>query len=133
MESVESKGLRSSRRGFLGLLAGAVAAPMIVRTPGLLMPLQPRLVVEPELLLTPTGIVEAAEQAAKLYPRNKLLTVDMITRDAIKMWRNSNEFIKFVDEEFKKDFDFSKGLQWTNIQTAQWKMKNGARIKFNRA
>lgn len=121
-----------SRRGFLGLLAGAIAAPMIVRTPGLLMPLQPRLVVESELLLTPTGIVEAAEQAAKLYPRNNLLTVDMITREAIKMWQNSNGFIKFVDEEFKKDFEFSKDPQWTNVQMDQWKIKNGARIKFNR-
>lgn len=29
------------RRGFLGILAGAIAAPAIIKTPGLLMPVRP--------------------------------------------------------------------------------------------
>jgi hypothetical protein len=37
-----------SRRGFLGGIVAALAAPAIIRTPGLLMPVKRALIVEPD-------------------------------------------------------------------------------------
>lgn len=72
-----------SRRGFLGALAGLVAAPAIVRVAEL-MPIRPALVPQP--LVVP--------------PQNTLLTIDMITREAVRLFVNSNRFLQSMDSRF---------------------------------
>jgi hypothetical protein len=33
-----------NRRGFLGVLTGLIAAPLVIKTPGLLMPIKPHII-----------------------------------------------------------------------------------------
>lgn len=35
---------------------------------------------------------------------NSLLTINMITREAIRLWKNSNEFIKHIDSQYDDSF-----------------------------
>lgn len=72
-----------SRRGFLGALAGLVAAPAIVRVAEL-MPIRPALVPSP--LVVP--------------PESTLLTIDMITREAVRLFVNSNRFVQSLERQF---------------------------------
>lgn len=79
-----------SRRGFLGGLAAALAAPAIVAAPSL-MPIR-----APALVLAPSGL---------LVPRrNPLLTIGMITREAVKLWVNSNELLRNIAAEWDDEF-----------------------------
>lgn len=74
-----------NRRGFLTGILSALAMPAIIRTPGLLMP------VKQPILLTPEMLVE---------PPSELPTIDMITREAIRLFRNSNWFLCTIDNQF---------------------------------
>jgi len=38
------------------------------------------------------------------YTRNDLLTINMITREAVRLWTNSNEFIKMIDTQYDEQF-----------------------------
>jgi hypothetical protein len=69
------------RRGFLRGLIGALAAPAIIRTPGLLMPVKPLLEVP---------VFEPVTASS-------LLTINMITREAVRLYRNANAFLQMVD------------------------------------
>lgn len=71
----------ASRRGFLGGLAALVAAPAVVKVASL-MPVR-TIVYGPTL----------AE-----YSGNQLLTVDMITREAVRLFEQSNLFIQDITE-----------------------------------
>jgi len=74
-----------NRRGFLtGLTSLVVAAPAIVRVSSL-MPL--------------SGFVMPAITLDE-YAGNQLLTIDMITRQAIKLFCNSNGFLREREEDF---------------------------------
>ena len=35
---------------------------------------------------------------------NSLLTINMITREAVRLWKNSNAFIKHVDMQYDDNF-----------------------------
>jgi hypothetical protein len=72
--------MKTSRRRFLGGLIAAVAAPAIVRVDG---------------LMRVRGIV---------MPVPGRLTVRMITRDAVLMFRNSNEFLRNLDRQYDEEF-----------------------------
>lgn len=81
--------LLPSRRGFLlaaanfGLAAaGVIAAPAIIKATSL-MP------------------VRAWEtDAITTYSRNSLLTINMITREAVRLFKNSNLFLQNLDAQY---------------------------------
>lgn len=68
-----------SRRGFLG---GLFAAPVIVRASSL-MSIKP---FEEEFLTSPYYYYD--------FPSNGLLTPNMIAKEAIRLWRKSNQFLE---------------------------------------
>jgi hypothetical protein len=70
----------NSRRGFLLGLGSLLAAPAVVRVSSL-MP------IRGEPLWVPT---------------NSLLTINMITREAVKLWNNSNKFIQVIDRQYSE-------------------------------
>ncbi len=99
-----------SRRGFFKFLAGAIAAPAVVSAGGLelvrglilppaapiypYIPLHPPFTIDDfsERILGPASD-QLAENVAKeiLQGRgNNLLTLDMITREAVQLFKNSN-------------------------------------------
>lgn len=65
-----------TRRGFIGGLAGLfVAAPAVIRIPGLLMPIKPAaLIAKPALLEAYVGnrLIEFRKQIFREYVRNNL-------------------------------------------------------------
>lgn len=71
------------RRGFIGSLIALVAAPAIVR-------------IESLMPVTPTEVIR--------YGGRNLLTIDMITREAVGIFRNSNAFLKAIDQEYDEEF-----------------------------
>ena len=72
------------RRGFLGGLAAAFAAPSIVRIESL-MPVRVPIWTAPR-------------------NSNTLLTIDMITRQAVRLWKDSNAFIQKIDADYPESF-----------------------------
>lgn len=72
--------IQPSRRNFLRLGLAALAAPAIVRATSL-MPIK---AFEPELQ---QFVVTAIEN------RGNLLAIDKITREAVKLWQESNVFL----------------------------------------
>lgn len=70
-----------ARRGFLLGLVSALAAPAIVRA-GSIMPVR-------SLFVGRSG---------------RFLTTDMLTRESVKLWPNSNNFIRGIDEQFEEEF-----------------------------
>ncbi len=78
-----------SRRGILG---GLICAPAIVRASSL-MPIK--------------AFFEAAPIIA---PSNTLLTINQITREAIRLFANSNAFIQKCNAEYDPEFAFRHSL-----------------------
>lgn len=82
-----------SRRGFLGGLLAVVSAPAIVRVENLMV------------LPRPEIIIPQIETAVEYTLRtNSYLTLDMITREAVRLFTNSNAFIKYMDRQFDEEF-----------------------------
>lgn len=113
-----------TRRGFIGGLIGAVVAPAIIKTPGLLMPIKPKLItnsVEIDYLWVEEAaeVPEAAFNGIAALPSNSLLTIEMITREAVRLFRNSNAFIRSLDAQFEREFAFMNGSQWTETPNAR--------------
>lgn len=78
-----------TRRGLLTGLVAFATAPAIVRAESL-MPIK---FVTPEItfaLTNPSG--------------NSLLTINLITREAVRLFVNSNAFIKSIDEQYDCGF-----------------------------
>jgi hypothetical protein len=94
-----------SRRGFLaGLGAFAFAAPAIVRASSL-MPVKALSTVQEEpVFMYPLLGAEAEwfEEAATYQITGSLLSVNEITREAVKLFVNSHKFISQYDDEFNK-------------------------------
>lgn len=78
-----------SRRGFLRGLGAIIAAPAIVRVASL-MPVSVTAYPRLEVGMTVAGI------------GNGLLTINMITREAIKLWQMNCEYLAFTDERFAR-------------------------------
>lgn len=81
-----------SRRGFFTGMVALVASPAIVRAASL-MPVR-----APQLVVRPGGLV----------------TIDQITREAIRQLRNSNAFLKNLDSQYDGTFaklDFRIGTK----------------------
>ncbi len=100
-----------SRRGLLGGMLAVLAAPAIVRVENLMVLPQAKLIVPQEVWI---------EQAPLVYGGGQnLLTINMITRDAIRMFKNSNKFIQDINEQYKRDFavvakNERNNYQWHN-------------------
>ena len=60
------------RRRFLSGLVGLIATPAVVKASSLM-------------------------KIVPLERRNELLTVNMITREAVRLWKNSNAFMQNID------------------------------------
>lgn len=78
----------STRRGFLRSLGAVLAAPALAPVTAKIVAMLP-------------------EPAVAWEQRNRLLTIDMITREAIKLFRNSNAFLKNIDRQFEEEFSKS--------------------------
>lgn len=70
-----------SRRGLFRGIVGVLAAPAIVKA-GLLMPVRP--------LFFP--------------PKHKILSIQEITRLAVRDWKNSNAFLQHIDRQYDAQF-----------------------------
>lgn len=98
-----------SRRGFFGVLAAVVAAPMIVRVESLMVLPRPSVILPP-------GLVALEPQTAVEYAvGNNLMTIDMITREAVRLFQNSNKFLQAMQFQWKDDFAFTEGNAWNQI------------------
>lgn len=71
------------RRGFIGGLIALVAAPAIVRPESL-------------MVIKPTETI--------ILRRNSLLTIDMITREAVKLFVDSNAFLQNLNNQYEGEF-----------------------------
>lgn len=100
-----------NRRGFLFGLSAALAAPAIIRTPGLLMPVKPQLKLPEEYILTQGETVAYAASCANGY-----INLQMIIRESIRLWRNSNAFIRDIDAQYTDMFaQLNKAISHTYI------------------
>jgi hypothetical protein len=81
--------MQPTRRGFLAGLGALFAAPAIVRIESL-MPV--RALILPTLL------------PGSYFPRNDYLTLQQITREAVRTWKNSNAFIASLDQQYDEMF-----------------------------
>lgn len=79
-----------SRRGMIGGLLGVMAAPAIVRA-GIIMPVK-------KVLVPPAGSVVLPAECEVVAGANKILTNQMIAREAIKLFANKNAFLHAIDE-----------------------------------
>lgn len=112
--------MQLSRRGFISGLLAVVSAPAIARVESI-MPVR-------FLPASLPGLVPAVDELVPFVPtRNTLLTIDMITREAVKLFQNSNKFIQEMDRQYARDFAFISGEQWpapvTRISFAEWAKK----------
>lgn len=79
-----------SRRGFLGGLLAVVSAPAIVRVESLMVLPASMQIILPEPIIWTGG--------------NNLLTIQQITREAVRLFMNSNAFIKSIDKQYDEEF-----------------------------
>lgn len=90
-----------SRRGFLGGLLGLIAAPAIVKATSLMPVRAERLEVRIGDRVSIEGLEEEYEITGQ---SNGLLTINKITREAIRMWHNTNEFVKNTNMQYDEEF-----------------------------
>lgn len=78
-----------SRRGLIGSLISLTAAPAIVRVDSL-MKLAPTEIIKPQIILPSNNVI---------------LTTDMIAREAVRLFKNSNSFIRDIDAQYSDLFE----------------------------
>lgn len=110
--------MTTSRRSIITGLVALVAAPAIIKVASV-MPINSGLVsdsVSMRLLADYESGVPAARLDVLYGTKNSLLTTNAITRDAVQLFRNSNEFVKNLDRqydaEFAANYVFYDGEQW---------------------
>jgi len=79
------------RRSILVGLGALFAAPAIVKAASLMK-------------VTPTEIIRA--------PNYNYLTVDQITREAVRRFADCNKFMQEIDKQYAEDLAFAHGDQW---------------------
>lgn len=85
--------MQASRRGFLGGMLAVLAAPAIVRVESLMvLPAKQQLIL-PDFLPVDVSFVQ-----------NDLRALNMIMREAVRLWTDSNAFLKGIDEQYEKEF-----------------------------
>lgn len=106
--------VKSSRRGFLGMLGALVAAPAIVRAASLM----------------PVTTVPDEEVLVLLARRNSLRTINDITRQAVRLWKNSNEFLANNTSSYDDLFAQSEVNPYYDDAFAQPGAKIGAKLRI---
>lgn len=81
-----------NRRGFLGAILAAGIAPAVVRASSLM-----RL----------SGIIVPSTEI--IVPDNKLLTIGMITAEALKMLEENLKFASRIDVDYEREFCAATG------------------------
>lgn len=101
---------QQSRRGFVaGLGTFFAAAPAIVRATSI-MPV--RACERPPIYTLADYTHDLDSTAVAHYRGGNLLTIQQITREAIKLFQNSNEFIKQLNAQYAREAAFYEGQQW---------------------
>lgn len=107
------------RRSLLVGLAALITAPAIVKA-GSIMPVNSKLVSK----MTMDELVQwRIDQAGAAMERqladavmygsgNSQMSVDQITREAVRLFKNSNSFIQGLDAQYALDYKFMDGEQW---------------------
>lgn len=106
---VENLGQRVNRRGFLGSILLAGVAPAIVRADSLMR------IVPIETLVEQVDVTDLV--IASRMPGNSLLSIDMITREALKIAHEKFAFLKELNAETDRAYDIYRDetLFRTNI------------------
>jgi len=117
-----------SRRGLLGGLLALVSAPAIVRVESLMaLPAKAQLLL-PEgfgqtlRIRLPNDFIVSNSPALAIQEtveRNSLLTINMITREAIKLFCNSNLFLQGIDAQYEREFGKHPCLVASEMNMAQ--------------
>lgn len=125
-----------SRRGLLGGLVAMLAAPTIVRVENLMVLPAPQKVIVPSLgefihIRLPNNF-SVQETAVDFAVNNNLMTINQITREAVRLWTNSNAFIRNIDQQFAQDFGFMTGEQWDDsipqLSFSEWAREKEAKV-----
>jgi hypothetical protein len=82
--------MQPTRRAFLTSALSFLATPAIIR-PGILMPVRPRSLVQ---------LISATPNIQQVVNRTGLLTMNQITREAVRLWQNSNAFVENAEYEW---------------------------------
>jgi len=80
--------MSATRRGFLGGLLALVAAPAVVRAASLM----------------PVRVMPDEEVLVQLARRNSLVTLNQITREAMRLFNSSNAFIESLNKHYDDSF-----------------------------
>ncbi len=90
-----------SRRSFLRGFGALLAAPAIVQVANLMPIRAPQLVTKTEIInqvLINSGI--------SVSRSNSLLTLDMITREAVQLFTQNNAFLQSMNKQWNSEFEF---------------------------
>lgn len=79
-----------NRRGFLGAILAAAAAPAFIRS-GILMPVR-------------AVSIPTAEEVISVVAGNQLLTIEMITREALRVLHKNMAFVASTNRAFDHAF-----------------------------
>ena len=82
-----------SRRGFVAGALALMAAPVVVKASSLMR-------------VAPTDIIRP----------NSLMSVNEITREAVRLFKNSNVFIEEIERQYREAFEFYDGAQWDSAK-----------------
>lgn len=114
-----------SRRGFLTGLVSLLAAPAVVRVASIMPVSAPK---GGEWIGIDYGSVEVTElhvfgetttEIYHLYGggrgggKSNLLTLNQITREAVRLFQNSNAFLEHIDNQYRLELEFHRSAQWS--------------------
>lgn len=94
--------MQLSRRGFIGGLLAVVSAPAIVRVESL-MPVRAE-IIRPTIEIISSNVALEIGDVISTVSADGYLTVQSISREAVKLLANSNVFIKAIDEQYDREF-----------------------------
>jgi len=93
--------MMSTRRGFLGALAAAIAGSKVVE-----------MVLDPERLLWRPGAKLISIPAPLTVAANHLLAADWISAETLRILTNRLVIADKLNAEYSKDFSFLAGERW---------------------
>ena len=103
------------RRSFL---RGLIAAPAVVAAAHIMQVRVPA-ILRPSIL--------TLEDFPSIVVSNRLLPRLMLTREAVRMFRDSNRFIRNIEAQYRDDFNFMSG---DAANSWQWPAKIGSELRI---